>query len=165
MGIYRYWILGCDNNSWQRSSHCLNLEIILSGWLDQSQSKDGFSTSSADTTEFSGTDTDSAPTSTSSPEQAERKERKVEKERKGRKVDRKHSRASSLDRREIFHKYIPGGNQHAQTIKPFQVKSFISTTNIFKSSFYLLFTIYLSIYLSIQQKVKNLIKISIFIIS
>jgi hypothetical protein len=35
-------------------------------------------------------------------------------------VSRRHSRASSLDRREMFGKYIPEDNRHAPTIQPFQ---------------------------------------------
>jgi hypothetical protein len=38
----------------------------------------------------------------------------------GSSVSRRHSRASSLDRREMFGKYIHEDNKHANTIQPFQ---------------------------------------------
>merc|ERR1712243_236074 len=39
------------------------------------------------------------------------------------KLNRKHSRASSVDRREIFQKYINIDSEHAENVKPFENKS------------------------------------------
>ena len=34
-------------------------------------------------------------------------------------MERRHSRASSVDRREIFKKYITNGSEHEETLRPF----------------------------------------------
>jgi len=96
-----------------KSGFCGNSNDTYSGSVRDSND----TCSSSVATEFSGTDTDSVPNSSSSPES---KGRRVDGSKGRRSVQRKHSRASSLDRREIFQKYIPGGNLHKQTILPYQ---------------------------------------------
>jgi hypothetical protein len=39
--------------------------------------------------------------------------------RSGAKLERRHSRASSVDRREIFKKYITNGSEHEENLRPF----------------------------------------------